>query len=197
MSGKPRTRKNSNKREAIIQASTVLFERVGYHRASMQMLADEVGLGKPTLYHYFKSKSQILYSIHQEVISKVIASHEERVSQHLSPDELLRGMAKDMLTFIKEHPGYVRAFFEHVDELDPEDKKDVTTQRDQYMEAAMNVIKAGTKAGVFKKCNPRITTLAFFGMINWTYKWYPSVKSKSVTAMTTELCDLFLQGLDA
>ena len=39
--------KRTNGREDIIQASSDLFEKVGYH-ATMQLLAVEVGLGKPT-----------------------------------------------------------------------------------------------------------------------------------------------------
>jgi len=35
----------------------------------MQMLADEVGLGKPTLYHYFPSKNAILFAMHDAHMS--------------------------------------------------------------------------------------------------------------------------------
>src|ERR1700716_2738281 len=54
-----------DRRDQIIQASAELFEKVGYHGASMQMVADAVKLGKPTLYYYFKSKTDILYAVHE------------------------------------------------------------------------------------------------------------------------------------
>lgn len=187
--------KRTNRKADIVKASADLFEKVGYHRASMQMVAEEVGLGKPTLYHYFKSKNEILYAIHQETISKVRELHEKRVSKNLPPDELLHGMAKDMLTFIKEHPGYVRAFFEHFDELDDAHKKDIRAQRVDYFDAAIKVLEDGIKAGIFKKSNPRITAYAFFGMMNWTYKWVHTEGRTSVSTLAKTLCNLFLDGL--
>src|SRR5690554_5416202 len=105
--------KRVNRRDDIIRASADLFERVGYHKASMQMLADEVGLGKPTLYHYFKSKNEILHAIHEGTITQVMELHRKRLGKNLPPEELLRGVASDMLTFIKKYPGYIRAFFDH------------------------------------------------------------------------------------
>lgn len=195
MSTPPKRR--GNRKEDIIQASADLFEKVGYHRASMQMLADEVGLGKPTLYHYFRSKTEILYAIHQEIISKVLTQHLKRAEKGLPPDQLLEGMAKDMLTFIKEHPGYVRAFFEHFDELDDVHKVEIRAQRNQYMAITTDVIKAGIASGVFKDCDPRIAALGFFGMMNWTYKWLPQETKSSVASIAKKLSSLFLDGLKA
>jgi len=187
--------KRTNKREDIIQASADLFEKVGYHRATMQLLAEEVGLGKPTLYHYFKSKNEILYAIHQGTITQVLKLHRTRVSKNLPPEDLLRGIASDMVAFIKKHPGYTRAFFDHIDELEPEHKQEIKAQRDEYMEATIDVIRQGIASGKFKDTDPRLATLAFFGMINWTYKWIHTEKRASVNKLASHFCDLFLDGL--
>jgi AcrR family transcriptional regulator len=189
------TKARNNRKQEIIEASANLFEKVGYHRASVQMIADEVGLGKPTLYHYFKSKTEILYAIHQESISNVVDKHLERVEQGLQPEELLEGMARDMLTFIKKHPGYVRAFFEHFDELDDAQKIEIRDQRNEYMRLTTTVIKDGIKSGVFRNCDPRLATLGFLGMLNWTYKWLPGEKQHSVSKVAKSLCAIYLDGL--
>ena len=66
------TEAHDEKRIEIIQHCAALFDKVGFHNTSMQMLADEVGLGKPTLYHYFPSKLSILYAIHDTHISALL-----------------------------------------------------------------------------------------------------------------------------
>src|SRR5438876_12299390 len=66
------TAADDDKRQQIIERCANLFDSGGYHRATMQLLADEVGLGKPTLYHYFSSKTEILYAIHQQHIAVLI-----------------------------------------------------------------------------------------------------------------------------
>jgi AcrR family transcriptional regulator len=189
--------KRTNRREDIIKASANLFERVGYHKASMQMLADEVGLGKPTLYHYFKSKNEILHAIHQGTITQVLELHKARVAKNLPPEALLRGVAEDMLGFIKKHPGYTRAFFDHIEELEPEHKKEIRAQRQEYMDAVVDAIRQGTETGLFKECDPRLAALGFFGMINWTYKWIHTRKSISVKKICDTFCGLYLEGLKA
>ncbi len=147
--------KASNKRLKIISATAELFDKVGYHGASMQMVADAVDLGKPTLYHYFRSKSEILYSIHQDFIGNLLDSHLERKKKKLPPDELLTGMCFDILKQIDEYPGYVRAFIEHYDELDPEHRKAARTERLRYLSETTDIIKQGIKSGLFVKCDPR------------------------------------------
>src|SRR5262245_11407179 len=105
-----KTESHENRKSEIMDACAVLFDKVGYHGATMIMVAEAVGLGKPTLYHYFRSKSEILFAIHQDLISNLLASHAARKAQKLTPDALLTGMAMDIITFISERPGYVRAF---------------------------------------------------------------------------------------
>lgn len=179
----------------IMQASALLFDKVGYHGASMQMVADAVKLGKPTLYHYFRSKSEILFAIHQQLISQLFASHAAREAKKLPPDQLLEGICTDILSFIHDHPGYVRAFFEHYNELDDEHKSQVRNHRRRYFQMTSDIISDGIKSGLFAKCDPRMATLAFLGVCNWTYQWFPHEKNKDVNKTAKSLCRLFFNGL--
>ncbi|TLN19943.1 TetR/AcrR family transcriptional regulator, partial [bacterium] len=55
------------RRKQILAASVRLFRTVGYEAASLRDLAGEVGINKATIYHYFKSKEEILFCIVDEV----------------------------------------------------------------------------------------------------------------------------------
>ena len=194
MSG-ARTRAYESRSSEIVQASAVLFEKVGYHGASMQMVAAAVGLGKPTLYHYFASKAAILYAIHEQLISELHSRHIARVERGVPPEAQLLGIHADILGQIAKHPGYVRAFFEHHDELDEVHKKELRRQRREYLEMVRDVIATGTKQGAFVKCDPRLTALGFLGMCNWAYKWFPYERNRSVEKTAESLCKVFLDGL--
>lgn len=51
-------------RRADVRATAArLFREHGYSSATMDLLADEVGLNKGTLYHYYPAKSAILYEL--------------------------------------------------------------------------------------------------------------------------------------
>ena len=53
--------KTDERRNAIIQAATEVFAKVGYERASMAMIADRAGSSKTTLYGYFPSKEELFW----------------------------------------------------------------------------------------------------------------------------------------
>jgi AcrR family transcriptional regulator len=190
-----RSRAHEDRRADIIRESAVLFSRIGYHGASMQMVADAVELGKPTLYHYFRKKSDILYAIHEEFIRDLRTCHAERLAQHASIDEQLLGIHSDILRQIAEHPGYVRAFFEHHGELDSDQKRQMRRQRREYLQMVCDVIATGIERGLFVSCEPRLIALGFLGMCNWAYKWYPQERSCSIEQTSRALCQVFLDGL--
>jgi AcrR family transcriptional regulator len=52
-----------NNRLAILEAALTSFSEKGYNAVGVQQIADQVGVGKPTLYYYFKSKEGLLCAL--------------------------------------------------------------------------------------------------------------------------------------
>ena len=50
-------------RQRIVEAATELFYRLGYARASVDLIAHNAGLTKRTLYYHFRSKDDLLASV--------------------------------------------------------------------------------------------------------------------------------------
>lgn len=193
---KSTTSAHDDKRQEIIERCADLFDSGGYHRATMQVLADEVGLGKPTLYHYFRSKTDILYAIHQQHIAALIDGLDSEQRRGASHDQLLVHACRDILEEIAKHPGYVRAFFEHYGELDEPKRAEIRARRQEYFDKLCGIIKAGIAAGTFRKCDVELTTYGFLGMCSWAYQWYPAMVNKIGTQELAEtLCETYLQGL--
>ncbi|MBX7078699.1 MAG: TetR/AcrR family transcriptional regulator [Nannocystaceae bacterium] len=62
-----------NKREAIIRAATTLFGRYGYRRTTVELIAREARLAKPTLYAHFEDKDAIFVAVCQAVMDRIVA----------------------------------------------------------------------------------------------------------------------------
>ena len=58
-----RSAERKAKCDAILGAAANLFAENGFHRTSMDEVAAALGLTKPTLYHYFKTKNDVLMAI--------------------------------------------------------------------------------------------------------------------------------------
>ena len=191
------TAAHDEKRIEIIEHCATLFDRVGYHGTSMQMLADEVGLGKPTLYHYFASKTDILYEMHQMHIDALISGLEaDDAAANGDPAELLEKACAYTLREIAEHPGYVRAFMDHYTELEGKQRTEMRKRRSEYFSRITKIISNGITTGKFRQVDPELGTLAFVGMCNWAYKWYPRRAAEHPPEkMAKSLCNIFLGGL--
>lgn len=193
---RPTTEAHDEKRAEIMQHCAALFDKVGYHKASMQMLADEVGLGKPTLYHYFPSKHAILYAIHDSHISALLDGLNSSGEAERDPRSLLRSACIDILRQIADHPGYVRAFMDHYGDLEGKMRSQIRAQRNEYFDRLQTIITDGIGSGQFRDCDPTLTAYAFLGMCNWAHKWYPPMASKRTPEEVADaLCRPFFDGL--
>lgn len=162
------------RRDEIIRTAADLFDRDGYASTTMEDIAHAVGIAKPTLYHYFSSKDEILFGIHDEFIALLIARHESRLGAGLGVAQLLLEVMADILELMETHRGHVRVFFEHHRELPAAHQETIRLKRDAYEQMVTDVFAEGIEQGVFRQTDPHLASLAMFGMCNWAYQWYRS-----------------------
>lgn len=190
------TAAHDERRLQIIERCAALFNKVGYYGMSMQLLADDIGISKPTLYHYFTSKNDILYEMHQMHIAAMVDGLGELEGVDGSPTEVLERACTNTLREIAEHPGYVSAFMNHYTELEGEQRDAVRKSRQAYFQRIINAVKNGMESGMFRTKDPERVALAFLGMCNWAYTWYPrKAKEHAPEDAAKELLDIFLGGL--
>ena len=63
-----------DKKERILETALKLFARKGFHSTSMQEIAEESNVAKGSLYTYFQSKDDLLYSIFSKYFRKFQAN---------------------------------------------------------------------------------------------------------------------------
>jgi AcrR family transcriptional regulator len=76
-------------RDKIIEAAIDLFARKGFEAASMQEIAEAVGIKKSSLYSHFKGKDQILETILKEFIGELGRSVHQQSNQATAIDQVL------------------------------------------------------------------------------------------------------------
>ena len=62
------------RRAAVVALAADLFDRGGYASISMEQIAAAAGIAKPTLYHYFRSKDEILRGVHESFITTLLSA---------------------------------------------------------------------------------------------------------------------------
>src|SRR5713101_7114622 len=119
------------KRSQVVAKAAELFDAVGYHNTGVADIAAAAGISKPTLYHYFASKDEILFWIHEEYMDELIARQDKRTGISISPSACLLELMADMLEMTETRPG-VRVFHEHLRELREDQQQLVREKRERY-----------------------------------------------------------------
>ena len=74
----------------ILRVAARLFAELGYERTTLDMVAEELGLTKPALYYYVKSKEDVL----TQILASMMRSTEEAVTEAVGRHD----NARDRLT---------------------------------------------------------------------------------------------------
>lgn len=185
------------KRAEIVRLAAELFDRKGYYRTSVDDIADAAGIRKPTLYHYFSGKQEILFWIYQDYSTLAVRRQEERRDRGVGPAESLFGLMYDVISALDTHAGHCRAYFEYQREIPEEYQRQIKDQRRHYQSMMEEVLEEGMKSGEFRQLDPHLTANALFGMVNWAYQWYDREGHSDAREVVETFYDLVMSGLGA
>jgi len=186
---------SDQRRNEIVTVAANLFDGSAFTSTTMDDIAKHIGVAKPTLYHYFSSKEEILHAIHEEFIDLLFAHHLEREGAGLRPEQLLLEAMADILELMQTHRGHVRVFFEHHRELAPDARVELRRKRDEYERLVEGLIEECIRRGTFRQVDSRMATLALFGMCNWAYQWYRSSGSIRPREIAYQFWNFLVFGL--
>lgn len=90
------------RRARILSAAERLFSQYGVRRTSMELLAAEAGVAKPTLYAYFRSKEELFRSVVQELIFAILDEAADIASARLPVEAKVQGILEAKFTRMHE-----------------------------------------------------------------------------------------------
>jgi hypothetical protein len=114
----------------------------------------------------------------------------------MPPGACILELMTDMLEITETRPG-VRVFHEHLRELRDDQQQLVHEKRERYQNMVEDVIRGGVSSGELRALDPRLATLALFGMVNWAYQWFRPDGPLRSREIAYFFSDIFLQGLAA
>jgi AcrR family transcriptional regulator len=189
-----RRRARDEKREAVLRTAVQLFLEQGYHRATLNDVAERLNITKPALYNYFRSKDEILFecwATGQERVEACIARIDaEGGSGLIKLRKLLVAYARDMTT------DYGRSLV-HVDIRDLSDKhqKIVRAGKRRIDSTFRRYIGDGIADGSIKPCDIKLSAFAIAGALNWIGHWYQQDGTQSPDAIAAEFALRLTEGL--
>ena len=193
----PRSPRWEARRQAIVDTSAKVFARRGYHATGITELCDANELGKGALYHYIGSKEELLAGIHDRVMDEVMLGAERVAAAGGSPSAQLEMLGDELLDVIHRYPDHVWVFLHEFPALTGERAAQFRKRRRSYERRVEAVLRAGVAAGEFRDLDPRLASMAWFGMHNYTYLWLKPSGRLSARDVAKPFAEIFMHGIAA
>jgi AcrR family transcriptional regulator len=182
-------------REAIIAAAAKVFQTKGYHAASVQDIADAVGILKGSLYHHFESKEELLYLIVKEPRARLYQTLAEIVADDLPAEQKLR---RAILAHLQAFDDHYPHLFVYLREREEMKRRFRGLSPKEYERHWQQILREGVKSGEFRAdLDVHVVSYGVLGMLNWLYKWYDPRGRLSVREIAEQFSTMALAGLAA
>jgi len=153
-----------DKRRLILDAAVRVFARKGYHASRVGDIAEEAGVAHGLLYHYFRSKDELLETIFRETWRDVLDAVRAIEETDESARERLAGVAKILLRAWRRDPDLVRVLVREVTRSSHVQRR--VDEIDQAFAGLERIIARGQEDGEFRSdVDPRMVSYVFYGAL--------------------------------
>jgi AcrR family transcriptional regulator len=157
----------------ILARAAALFSQRGYHAVGIRDLAEAVGLSTSTLYHYYRTKQDILFAI----VDRFLSEFTELLVPGLRdtsvpPRQRLERVVTDHVVLTVTRKEELLAGNPVLNAMTPEQQARVAAMRRAYRDAVRDVIAEGVAAGEFHVADPLLTAMGLLDMLDGVRAWY-------------------------
>jgi AcrR family transcriptional regulator len=150
--GIPLTEEDQAKRRHEIFHQVVnVFLKKGFQETSMREIAEAAGLGKSTLYDYFKTKDEILVYYFEDQLNDLTAEAQQMAMQNKSADERLREITQMHMELLQANKSLFLKMSMEAQRLKPESQRKIQEKRHAYQDLLRALIDEGIREGAFRK----------------------------------------------
>jgi AcrR family transcriptional regulator len=189
-----RVRDRERKRDAVIMTAARAFRERGYHNTSLDDIASELNVTKPTVYHYVENKEQLLFECFRAGLKLIMDGIEEQRESTTTGRERLAAVITRYAEAITSDFGWCMVQAENQD-LSPAMSRKVKALKSEIDQGLRSLIRAGVGDGSIRPCDEKMTAFALAGALNWIAHWYRSDDQLAAAEIAHRFIELFEQGL--
>jgi len=192
---KIQSKKNSTKKEVIIEKASKLFREKGFGAASMRDLAEHVGVEAASLYNHIQSKAEILQAICFRVANEFMTNLEAVEASHQSTLRKMEAIIRVHIRMMLDQYEFVYIADHEWRHLSEPYLSNFLNQRRSYRKRLGDLIEEGISRGEMKAIEPYTAVLVILSAISGIDSWQRSRKSTSAEALETNMVKFLIEGL--
>jgi AcrR family transcriptional regulator len=188
-----RSSKKSSRQAEVTQAAIEIFWQKGYRAASIQDVADRVGVLKGSLYYYIDSKEDLLWRIIEDVHKEWSEILQKANGMDAPPVDQIHAFIKLHVEWYLVNLKEVSVFFREWQHLTGERLKTVRTRRRRYEEVIRDLIEAAQRdrdGDVSPSLDVHYAARYVLAAVNAVPDWYKPTGSDSPADVASAYADM-------
>ena len=180
------------KRLAILDAAAEVFSRKDFHDVLTDEIAAEAGVGKGTIYRYFRSKDDLYFATLVRGFDQLGQAFPIPAPPDCTPRIRLERIAANVLkVFWNRRPFYMLLIRD--EKLLQDRENEIKKKRAGLERIIQEAVEAGMAAGEFRRVDARVAANLFLGMVRSALMYHRD--SETASAYAGQITDLFLHGV--
>ena len=190
--------KDESKHGKIIAAAVKVFAEKGFHNARVSEIAGEANVADGTIYLYFKNKDDILISLFEQELGKIVEDIRQGLEQEKDPLKKIERLVMNHLSMAAKQKQLMEVLGIEVRQSAKFMKKYVNKPFMEYLDLIRSIITEGQEQGLIREdLAPGIMKRALFGALDEMVRyWLLSTQSKhSIGEAAKQISDVFIRGM--
>ncbi|KQS03730.1 hypothetical protein ASG11_05300 [Sphingomonas sp. Leaf357] len=188
--GRDRSSEREAKREAVLHAAAQAFGRNGYYRTSLDDIAEQLGITKPTLYYYAKNKEDLIVAVMERALQQMLV--DLPFDPHSSAYEQLRVFLRNYAEISATDFGMCLTQLSSAD-LSDSVGRGVRDGKATIDRRIRDLLSQGIADGSIAHCDVKLTAFMIAGAINGIGRWYRAGEGLD----TASIAEIYVNQLGA
>ncbi len=173
---------NAERWQQILAAAAEEFYEKGYRAARLQDIGERVGLLTGSLYHYIRSKDELLFALVSTAVQLELATAvENEDAARAGAKRRLQQFVRRQLALLDEHRALVRAVQRDLPFLGDEDRARMDSMKASLRDFVRGIIEEGIRSGEFRAdADVDVAINSLFALVNSTPEWARSPGRRSM-----------------
>lgn len=188
----PKPTNRGTTREKLLAHAVKLFLKKGYDKTSTRDIANAVGIQAPGIYHYFKSKKDILRELNEEGWKKFCQMILDRTQELDDPEERIKLYIRNMIKFQLELGEKTLILDNSATVRNVEKRRSYEIQVFHFLRD--NLRGLAEKKGIKNPIDPGLAAFSLYAMVVHVSKWYKPKGTISLEDLSEQMIRLFMEG---
>ncbi|HVN98249.1 MAG TPA: TetR/AcrR family transcriptional regulator [Syntrophorhabdaceae bacterium] len=178
---------------SIAKIGARLFSKRGFAETSMEDIAAAARLSKGGIYHYFASKTELLYYILDNFMDIVLKDLWEELGEIDNGLEKVRRLIFRHVALYPKYMAEAKTLFHEAQNLQPKSLNKVIAKESEYFRITAKVLSEYFGTSVKRN---QVTAMSFIllGMCNSIYSWYNPKSPVSPEQLSQMVFDVLIDG---